>query len=223
VESAQDGLEAMEKWSSGRFAAIITDCNMPEMSGYQLAREVRTCEARHGHAATPIIACTANALGGEAEKCLAAGMDDYLSKPVQLAALAQKLSRWLPARSPEPPLAPANESMATPLDASMLHDISGGDESLARDILGRFHRYNAEDAKKLRAAVHRVDGEQVKVFCHRIKGSSRTIGANGLAAACERLEQAARERDTHSMVNGLAVFDDEIRRLEAFIRDRRAA
>jgi signal transduction histidine kinase/CheY-like chemotaxis protein/CHASE3 domain sensor protein/HPt (histidine-containing phosphotransfer) domain-containing protein len=223
VESAENGLDAMDKWSSGRFAAIITDCNMPDMSGYQFAREVRACEARHGHDRTPIIACTANALGGEAEKCLAAGMDDYLPKPVQIATLAQKLSRWVPARRPQSAVVPANDSVGAPLDATLLHDISGGDDAAARDILARFHRYNAEDARNLRAAVHRGDYDQVQVFCHRIKGSSRTIGANGLASACERLEHAAREGDTQGMAAGLALFEAEIDRLEAFIRGRAAA
>ena len=227
VESAENGLDAMDKWSSGRFAAIITDCNMPEMSGYQLAREIRACEARHGHPRTAIIACTANALGGEAEKCLACGMDDYLSKPVLIAELARRLSRWVPVERPEPfdpeTPAPANESMGSPLDAAMLFDITGGDEETARDILARFHRYNAEDARNLRAAVNRDDAAQVALFCHRIKGSSRTIGANALAAACQVLENAALGRDRATMAQGLAQFEREIGRLEAFIRNRAAA
>jgi len=227
VESAENGLDAMDKWSSGRFAAIITDCNMPEMSGYQLAREIRACEARHGHPRTAIIACTANALGGEAEKCLACGMDDYLSKPVLIAELARRLSRWVPVDRPEPfdreTPAPANESMGSPLDAAMLFDITGGDEETARDILARFHRYNAEDARNLRAAVNRDDAAQVALFCHRIKGSSRTIGANALAAACQVLENAALGRDRATMAQGLAQFEREIGRLEAFIRNRAAA
>jgi signal transduction histidine kinase/CheY-like chemotaxis protein/CHASE3 domain sensor protein/HPt (histidine-containing phosphotransfer) domain-containing protein len=223
AESAENGVEALDMWSSGRFAAIITDCNMPDMSGYQLARNIRACEARHGHAPTPIIACTANALGGEAEKCVASGMNDYLSKPVQIASLARKLSRWVPVERPQPQLFPANESVEAPLDTSTLDDISGGDTAMARDILERFHRYNAEDAKRLRAAVHGGDAEQASAFCHRIKGSSRTIGANNLAAACEALERAARERDAAAMIERLAAFDAEIHRLEAFIREQAAA
>jgi signal transduction histidine kinase/DNA-binding response OmpR family regulator len=222
AESAENGLDAMEKWSSGRFAAIITDCNMPEMSGYQLAREIRACEARNGHKRTPVIACTANALGGEAEKCFAAGMDDYLSKPVQIAALAQKLSRWVEVRRPEG-AAPADGSAEAPLDPTMLADLSGGDDAVVRDILMRFHRYNDEDAKKLRAAVLRGDADQARFYCHRIKGSSRTIGANRLAAVCERMEHAAREGDAAAMAIALGAFDQEVRRLDAFIRDRAAA
>ena len=219
AESAENGLEAMEKWTTGRFAAVITDVNMPEMSGYQLARDIRACEARHGHARTPIIACTANALGGEAEKCFAAGMDDYIAKPVQIGNLAQKLARFVPGRRH----AQEDARNAAPIDFAMLHDLSGGDDAAASDMLARFHRYNADDTQKLRSAVHRGDVDQVSMYAHRIKGSSRTIGANELAAACERLERAARDRNAEAMSAALAAFDGAVRRLETFIQGRAAA
>src|SRR6185503_2714664 len=96
AETAENGLQALQKWQTGRFAAVISDVNMPELDGYELARRIRRIEADEGRARTPIIACTANALRGEAESCLSAGMDDYLAKPVQLAELAAKLHQWLP-------------------------------------------------------------------------------------------------------------------------------
>jgi signal transduction histidine kinase/ActR/RegA family two-component response regulator len=96
TESAEDGFAALDLWSTGRFGLLITDCNMPEMDGYELARRIREVEARTGLPRTPIIACTANAMGGEAEKCRAAGMDDYITKPTQIPQLAEKLDQWLP-------------------------------------------------------------------------------------------------------------------------------
>ena len=95
-ETAEDGFAALDLWSTGRFGLVITDVNMPEMDGYELARRIREVEARKGLPRTPIIACTANAMGGEAEKCRAAGMDDYIAKPTQIPRLAEKLDRWLP-------------------------------------------------------------------------------------------------------------------------------
>ena len=98
-EAAEDGREALGLWRTGRFALLLSDCHMPELDGYQLARTIRADEAAQGTARKPIIACTANALAGEAEQCLAAGMDDYLAKPVQIATLAAKLQAWLPLAS----------------------------------------------------------------------------------------------------------------------------
>jgi two-component system sensor histidine kinase EvgS len=95
-ESAGDGREALEKWRSGRFALILTDCNMPLMNGYELSRNIRRIEEQEGRVHTPIVACTAYAILGEAETCRASGMDDYLSKPVDLAHLREKLDKWLP-------------------------------------------------------------------------------------------------------------------------------
>ncbi|HEX7466460.1 MAG TPA: ATP-binding protein, partial [Usitatibacter sp.] len=96
AETADDGFAALDLWSTGRFGLVITDVNMPEMDGYELARRIREVEAGKGLPRTPIIACTANAMGGESQKCLAAGMDDYVAKPTQIPQLAQKLDRWLP-------------------------------------------------------------------------------------------------------------------------------
>ena len=79
---------------AGRFGIVVTDCHMPEMDGYELAREIRAVEAARagGEKRIPVIACTANALAGEAEVCFAAGMDDYLAKPVEMVALARGLA-----------------------------------------------------------------------------------------------------------------------------------
>ncbi len=96
AESAEDGFVAMEKWKSGRFNMVITDCQMPEMDGYELTRRIRLLESSNGSTRTPIVACTANALVGEEQTCLAAGMDDYLAKPFDLSRLRETLDRWLP-------------------------------------------------------------------------------------------------------------------------------
>ena len=96
AETADDGVDALRKWQSGHFGMIITDCNMPEMDGYELTRNIRRIESKFGNKRTPIVACTANAIGEEAAVCIAAGMDDYLAKPIELAQLGEKLDRWLP-------------------------------------------------------------------------------------------------------------------------------
>jgi len=94
VELAHDGLMALRMWRSGEYALLLTDCHMPNMDGYELTEAIRKAERPGEHA--PIIAITANAMQGEAERCRERGMDDYLSKPLRMQELNDKLQRWLP-------------------------------------------------------------------------------------------------------------------------------
>ena len=110
AEEAVDGRDAFDKWVGGRFGLVVTDCHMPEMDGYELAREIRLREAQDGRERTPIIACTASAIGSEIENCLAAGMDDYLAKPIALAQLSRILDRWRSAGSSQSPGVAAAQS-----------------------------------------------------------------------------------------------------------------
>ena len=95
VEFAADGVEGIRKWMSDDWDLVLTDCHMPEMDGYEMTRELRRIEVREDRPRKPIIAITANAMDGEAENCLAFGMDDYLSKPVKLNDLSAALEKWL--------------------------------------------------------------------------------------------------------------------------------
>jgi CheY-like chemotaxis protein/HPt (histidine-containing phosphotransfer) domain-containing protein len=117
ADIAKDGREALKRWESGNYALLLTDLHMPEMDGYQLTAAIRLAEQGKGKARAPIVAITANALKGEAEHCRAVGMDDYVSKPVQLAHLNAVLQKWLPAASPDTqpaPTAPALPEASPP-------------------------------------------------------------------------------------------------------------
>ena len=93
VALASDGQEGLDKWKAGEFSLVLSDCHMPVMDGYEMAQSIRASEAMQKRSRTPIVAITANALKGEAEKCYAAGMDGYLSKPVALEDIRQELLR----------------------------------------------------------------------------------------------------------------------------------
>jgi len=95
ADYANDGRQALDLWRSGRYELLLTDCHMPEMDGFELTRLVREDEARSGSPRKPIIALTASAVQGEAEKCLAADMDDFLAKPVSFQQMGEMLARWL--------------------------------------------------------------------------------------------------------------------------------
>jgi PAS domain S-box-containing protein len=208
AESVENGVEALAKWKSGRFGIIITDCNMPEMNGYDLARRIRELESANGGKRIPIIACTANALRGEEDICITAGMDDYLAKPIELKDLAKKLDHWLPIAQ-----------SAAPVDRSVLAAITGGDAAVEREILTDFRRINDEDAVMLKLAVDGRDMPQVINASHRIKGASRTVGATALASVCERLENASRANDWKDVEANMGAFHLEMEHLNAYCEE----
>ena len=103
---ANNGREGFDRWTSGDFDLVLTDCHMPKMDGFELTAKLRLTEEKAQLPRTPVIAITANALRGEAERCIAAGMDDDLSKPVAIADLKDMLGKWLadtPSGKSKPP------------------------------------------------------------------------------------------------------------------------
>jgi PAS domain S-box-containing protein len=231
AETAADGCEALALWRSGRFALIVTDCNMPKMNGHELTREIRRIESRNGKGRTPIIACTANALGGEAEACFASGMDDHLVKPVELSELMQRLDRWRPVPETMPMGLDSEAWMAvgnggsrstnghshTPVDHSMLAAISGNRADAERDILLDFRRVNDSDAVMLRHAVSNADSPLVTRVSHRIKGASKMVGAARLAAVCESIEASSRVADWIAIATHMEAFQLEMQGLNAYL------
>src|SRR6202035_1710274 len=122
-----------ERFQSGHYALLLTDLHMPEMDGYDLTLQIRVAE--RGRTRMPIIALTANALRGESERCLAVGMDDYLSKPAPLATLAAALEKWLPAAKPAKTL---QDLSSVPVQVSVLEELVGTDPQLIQDFLQSF-------------------------------------------------------------------------------------
>jgi signal transduction histidine kinase/CheY-like chemotaxis protein len=212
AECAENGLEGLDLWKTGRFGAVITDCNMPEMDGYALTREIRRLEAASGQKRSPVIACTANALRGEAETCLEAGMDDYLPKPVQLVALQVTLRRWLPlpmAAADSVTDAATDTDRGAAFDRGALAALVGDSAQAAVEILAEFQRAADEDAAALAAAARSKDLLRVERAAHRMKGASRVVGMNGLATACEVLEQAAHAQEIARVDQALTRVQDQ--------------
>ncbi len=226
AESAKNGVEALAKWQSRRFGIVITDCNMPEMNGYDLARSIRALESGNGGKHVPIIACTANALSGEAESCFAAGMDDYLVKPVELSELREKLDQWLPIPDatvmPEATSGTSSRHMAAtaaavPVNRSVIAEFSGGDASTERHIFTEFRSANDEDAAMLKRALATSDSEQITRTTHRMLGASRMIGALDFARVCESIEHASRTNDWAAVESHMSAFQHELQRLNAYL------
>ncbi|GAC1525115.1 MAG: hypothetical protein NVS2B4_00830 [Ramlibacter sp.] len=228
-EAAADGVEALAAWQSGRFAALITDCSMPRMNGYELATQIRENEQRSGLPRAPIIACTANALQLARDTCMAAGMDDCLVKPVALTKISEMLDRWVPLGRVGPPdtqhaaLSAANSRTTVAMreglvDMALLADISGGDLTTQTQILADFRRVNEIDATALRHAAGSGQLAQVVQLAHRIKGASMMVGATLLSDACARLEMAAKgDGNPQDVLVAMDSFEAEVLRLNLFL------
>ncbi|MES2787367.1 MAG: response regulator [Pseudomonadota bacterium] len=226
AEAAADGLHGLRAWESGRFAAIVTDCNMPRMDGFDLARTIRQREG--AGARIPIIGCTANAQASSAAACLAAGMDDAVIKPVPLEALCASMDRWVPLACAATQLATPKtmtirspELIATPseglLDLALLSSIANGDPVARAQIIADFRWHNEEDVSALRRAASLKDYPQIIRSAHRIKGAAAMVGAEFLAQASAELERTATSRDTAALEADFEVFEMELLRLNNFL------
>jgi signal transduction histidine kinase/CheY-like chemotaxis protein/HPt (histidine-containing phosphotransfer) domain-containing protein len=197
VDVAEDGAIAFERFVAGRYAAVLTDLNMPGLNGYELTKAIRDREDATGQRRTPIVALTANALQGEAERCLAAGMDDFATKPTSMPALSAKLRRWLGHLSWDSdgpgeahPLVAATP--APVLDHGVLADLTGGDSEMAGLILVDFLASIRCDVDALGAAVKAGDLVAVARHSHRMRGASLVVGAQRMADITARIEVSAR-------------------------------
>jgi len=210
-EAAEDGIEGLARWRSGRYALVLSDVHMPRMDGYQLARAIREEEGARGSARTPIVALTASALKGEAERCLAAGMDDYMAKPVGLQTMGACLQRWLPHTVGAAPATDADGAAiqasnnaraaaaelpqlahAPILDPAVLDDLTGGDATEARLLLEDFLGSTREDLALLEDLRAAGDLPGLTRQAHKVKGAARLVGAVELAERAAALEAAGR-------------------------------
>ena len=215
AESAENGVEALARWQAKSFGLVITDCNMPEMDGYQLTTHIRAIESERAAPRVPVLACTANALGGQLEKCLAAGMDDCLVKPVDLAQLLRKLDQWLPL--PKPLAIIDSDAASAAMDRSVLAEVSGGDADVERSVLSGFRLASESDIAVLERAVHEQDAPQVTRTAHHISGAGKMVGALGLASVCARIEDAGRSGDWTAITADMSVLQREWQHLNTFL------
>ena len=226
-EAAEDGQHGLEKWRSGRYALLLSDVHMPRLDGYELARAIRAEEAQGGLSRTPIVALTAAALKGEADRCLAAGMDDYLAKPVGIPTLMATLRRWLPHTAvPVPDAAATTADLPqlalppSPLDPATLDALTGGDASETRALLDDFLASTADDLAGLAQAQAGGDLVAVTRQAHKIKGAARIVGAIELAEAAGQLEAAARADERPALAALAADVATAADRLRLYVEER---
>jgi CheY-like chemotaxis protein/HPt (histidine-containing phosphotransfer) domain-containing protein/anti-sigma regulatory factor (Ser/Thr protein kinase) len=224
VEAASNGREALERWGRGDIGLLLTDCQMPVMDGYELARLIRQAESAHKPAASersaaerlPIVAVTANTLAEALNECREVGMDEVLTKPIELAKLKRTVDRWLPvAEGPQ-------SASSTAFDDAAIRSLVNGDETLEGEVLDEYRQANDADLAAAAQAMEEEEFEGVRSAAHRIKGAARMIGAAGLSEAATSLELAARSGDSSSMQAAWAIVQSESERLYTFIQARAA-
>jgi CheY-like chemotaxis protein/HPt (histidine-containing phosphotransfer) domain-containing protein len=205
ADVAASGHEALEALARRAYALVLMDCQMPEMDGFEATAAIRQAEGTARH--TPIVAMTANAMAGDRERCLAVGMDDYVSKPVQPRELAATLKRWVPASAPaEPPSAtpsadaPGDSRLDTSTLAALGDSARGGDPAFLREIVTIFLEDTPQHLRDLREAAAARESATLVRVAHTLKSSSSYLGARRLAELCEDLERAGRGGDLRDVV-----------------------
>jgi CheY-like chemotaxis protein len=239
IDVVANGLEAVQAVSRAPYDLVFMDCQMPEMDGFEATRRIRAWEARQsgpGHAPPriPIVALTANAITGDRERCLAAGMDDYVSKPFTQAQLHETIARWTgvdtdsstatPAADSPPsggsPAAPIEASATSggaveggPLDPSALQSIreieSSSGQPLVARVIDAYLQESPEILSQLRQVIQSGDAAKLRQLAHKWKSSNANLGAHGLAARCKRLEELGASGSTEGAPALLSELDAE--------------
>jgi CheY-like chemotaxis protein len=192
---ANNGREAVEKALIGEYAAILMDCELPELDGYEATRQIRAAESCGAH--IPVIAMTAHSMPGDRARCIAAGIDDCVSKPVLQGELSTIISRWAPS---------AHVRGNYDMSISVGHDDEGDqvlDEAaiaqlrdcltsaMRSSLISSFEESLPKCVERLRGAIERCDHSEIRSVAHLLKGTSATLGARQLGTVCRRLESSS--------------------------------
>jgi CheY-like chemotaxis protein len=229
VDVVSNGLQAIEALSGNIYKLVLMDCQMPEMDGYDASRKIREYEASSffGNEKThiPIIALTAHAMKGDCELCIAAGMDDYLSKPFNREQLAETLGRWLSPVKDIPESAqeqaegsygPRNESAMAqpgtrkdamhPIDKKAWEEIlslgESGSDGLLHEFIDLYLKESLEIMGTLREAMSQGNAAQANAMAHKLKSSSAIVGAASLSGMLKELEKCCENSPSGQNGNG---------------------
>ena len=223
VDVADDGTQALAMLARTPYALVLMDCQMPVMDGYEATRRLRLQPAL---SELPVIAMTASAMDGERERCLAAGMSDYLSKPIDLGLLYSKLVHWVPREGRSVNLSPAAPRLApvsAVLDEAAALSRTNGNTALYERLLRKFGEREADTPQRLEDALRAGDRDAALRTVHNLKGIAATIGAQMLSSACQTLEDELQQPSDapRSVVQATQAWKDALAQVLQHLEQRR--
>jgi len=223
---ANDGHEAIEALTKRSYVAVLMDCQMPRVDGFEATRQIRAME-EGGPRRTPIIAMTANAMQGDREACLASGMDDYLTKPVDAQVLKTALMAWVrpmaaagsspPERDADP--RPEARRPEESLDVAQLDQLrslqSEGGPDLLDELAELFHEQSVASLRALRRALAESDAVALARSAHTLKGSAANLGARDVVTVCAALEGAGTRGDLDGAASRIPALEASLTAAQA--------
>ena len=224
ADATANGEEALTALENIPYDLVLMDVQMPVMDGFEATRRIRDVKSKVLNRDVPVIAMTANALQGDRENCIRAGMNDYVSKPIEPQKLAEVLQSWLPANeSGQEPIPEKTRKPATPKEGDNLIDVFDksallhrlmDDEELARTILGMFMDETPNQIRNLKDCLEKGDKSGIELHSHTIKGSSANIGGEALRAAALVVERSIKSGDLEEARRGLPEIEHQYARLK---------
>ncbi|MDB9315220.1 PAS domain-containing protein [Spirulina sp. CS-785/01] len=231
VELAFNGIEALQSLTSAPptnpYTMVFMDCQMPEMDGYEASRRIRQGQGGDRNQSIPIIAMTANAMQGDREKCLEAGMNDYLAKPVNAQALEQMLKKWLLQnnlpRVNEQDTSEREPEIPVIFNVQDLLERCGNDQALAVQICHFFLEDIPKEREMIQQAIQREDLAAVQCQAHGVKGAADNVSGQALREVAFKMEKAAKAADWALIQSCFPALEQELicltETLEQFIVD----
>jgi CheY-like chemotaxis protein/HPt (histidine-containing phosphotransfer) domain-containing protein len=216
VRIADNGLEGVKAFTEGRFDIVLMDLQMPVMDGLSATRRIRELETGPR---TPIVALTANAMAGQLERCTDAGMDGFLTKPLELVRLREVLDRYgLAMNTQDSPKMSSNEDDTAPVDLARLNELTDGDPEFTQELATTFIASGEQVIAELHAAMEAFDRTALSRSAHKLKGASANIHANRLRDLSFELESRAGQMDQAQIKALLVTLNEEFKRAGEFLQ-----
>ena len=221
VDAVDNGRLAVEAANRRAYDLILMDVQMPEMDGFEATKVIR--RKQEGKKCPPIVAMTAHAMKGDREKCLQAGMDDYLAKPIEPQELFDAIAKWTGASDPQETMVGRGESGVgqstphLPIDLKAALDRFDGDQEFLRDMLLEFLDSASGQLKTLEKAAARGDAGLIEREAHSIKGAAGNLGAAAIADVSLKLELLGRKADLSAADQVVARLRTEFKSLEEYV------